>query len=210
MDLNIQQVIMQCAPSVPGELMRSLVNRESNFKQFAIGMDAKQGYVKQPQNLQEAVQTIGELKKAGRSFSIGLGQIHISNIERYNLSWEQAFDPCVNLHTSELILWQFYNQALNKGYSGSGALFAMLRGYNSGDVEGAVSNEYASAILRNANLTDYSLAKEGYKDIKVNVTFNDFKQTQEASKEEDKENQHDFFSNNSNTSDDFFQRNKTN
>lgn len=212
MDIGIvQEVIQQCAPSVPKELMRALVRRESDFKQFAIGMDSKHGYVKQPSNLQEAVETIEELRKAGRSFSVGLGQIHISNVVSYNLSWEQAFDPCVNLHTSEIILWQFYNKALNKGYSGSGALFAMLRGYNSGNVEGAVSNEYASAILKNASLGDYKLNSEGYKNINLNVKLSNLKVvSNEANEEEIKQEQHDFFSNKSNTNDDFFKRNKTN
>lgn len=207
----IQQIIEECAPSIPQALMKSLVARESNFKQFAIGMDAKQGYVKQPETLEDAVKTIGELKKAGRSFSVGLGQIHISNIEKYNLSWEQAFDPCVNLHTSELILWQFYNQAVSKGYSGASALFAMLRGYNSGNIEWSVSNGYASAILKNANVSNYAVLNEGYANTKVKVSLNALKPNDAVTEEGNKNNeQQDFFSNNSNTSDDFFQRNKLN
>ena len=140
-------VLDQCAPQVSPVLMQALVRVESAWQPFAIGMDKTQGVVKQPASLPEAVATAKELVAAGRKFSVGLAQIHVSNVALYGMNWEQAFDVCQNLAVGQKILWNFYFRASASGYTGVAAIWAALRGYNSGGVDRAISDEYASRIF---------------------------------------------------------------
>ncbi|MDM0116774.1 lytic transglycosylase domain-containing protein [Variovorax sp. J22R133] len=140
-------LIERCAPEVSPVLMQALVRNESAGRPLAIGMDKGQGTVKQPATLGEAIATAKELTAAGRKFSVGLAQIHISNVALYGMTWEQAFDACQNLAVGQKILWNFYHRASASGYSGVAAIWAALRGYNSGGVERAVSDEYANRIF---------------------------------------------------------------
>jgi type IV secretion system protein VirB1 len=137
----------QCAPQVSPVLMQALVRSESAWQPFAIGMDKAQGTVKQPASLPEAIATAKELAAAGRKFSVGLAQIHVSNVALYGMTWEQAFDACQNLAVGQKILWNFYYRAAASGYSGVAAIWAALRGYNSGGVDRAISDDYANRIF---------------------------------------------------------------
>ncbi len=137
----------QCAPQVSPVLMQALVRTESAWQPLAIGMDKAQGTVKQPATLVEAIATAKELAASGRKFSVGLAQIHVSNVALYGMTWEQAFDACENLAVGQKILWNFYHRASASGYSGVAAIWAALRGYNSGGVDRAMSDEYANRIF---------------------------------------------------------------
>lgn len=141
------ELIDACAPTVSPVLMQALVRTESGGRPFAIGMDHAHGAVRRPSTLAEAVSTAKALTAAGRKFSVGLAQIHVSNVALYGLTWEQAFDPCQNLATGQKILWNFYHRAAASGYSGVATLWAALRGYNSGGVGRAVSDDYANRIF---------------------------------------------------------------
>ena len=137
----------QCAPQVSPVLMQALVRTESAWQPLAIGMDRAQGVVKQPSTIEEAVATARSLAAAGRKFSVGLAQIHVSNVALYGMSWEQAFDACQNLGVGQKILWNFYHRASASGYSGVPAIWAALRGYNSGGVDRSISDDYAGRIF---------------------------------------------------------------
>jgi type IV secretion system protein VirB1 len=137
----------QCAPQVSPVLMQALVRTESAWQPLAIGMDKAQGTVKQPETLAEAIATAKQLAASGRKFSVGLAQIHVSNVALYGMTWEQAFDACANLAVGQKILWNLYHRASASGYSGVAAIWAALRGYNSGGVDRAVSDEYANRIF---------------------------------------------------------------
>ena len=145
--MQVDALLRDCAPQISPVLMQALVRAESAWQPFAIGMDKAQGTVKQPASLSEAVATAKELAAAGRKFSVGLAQIHVSNVNLYGMTWEQAFDACENLAVGQKILWNFYHRASASGYSGVAAIWAALRGYNSGGVDRAVSDEYANRIF---------------------------------------------------------------
>jgi len=140
-------LIEHCAPEVSPVLMQALVRIESAGRPLAIGMDRAHGAVKQPETLQEAVVTAKALAASGRKFSVGLAQIHMSNVALYGLTWEQAFDACQNLQVGQKILWNFFHRATASGYSGVAAIWAALRGYNSGGVDRSISDDYASRIF---------------------------------------------------------------
>jgi type IV secretion system protein VirB1 len=150
MDLAVQMQIEQCAPAMNRALMSAMVRRESNFNRFAIGMDGKDAPVPQPRTLDEAVNTADGLLKMGKTFSVGLAQIHISNIKAMGIPWAMAFDGCTSLRNGQKIFEHFYAKAISAGFRGDGAVFSALRGYNSGSIYAAVSNKYASAIMVDA------------------------------------------------------------
>jgi type IV secretion system protein VirB1 len=145
--LTMADLLDQCAPQVSPILMQALVRTESAWRPFAIGMDTAHGTVKQPASLEEAVATAKALAAAGRKFSVGLAQIHVSNVTLYGMTWEQAFDACHNLAVGQKILWNFYHRASASGYSGVAAIWAALRGFNSGGVHRTVSDDYANRIF---------------------------------------------------------------
>ena len=136
-----------CAAGVDSRLFTSLVRQESNFNPYAIGLDGKAVLKTQPKSYEEAVKTAVNLAREGKGFSVGLAQVHISNVVRYGMTWEQAFDPCMNLRVGSAIYRNFYAQAIKAGYRADGATFAALRGFNSGSVHNPVSNGYARDIL---------------------------------------------------------------
>lgn len=139
--------ISRCAPEVPPVLMNALVRAESAGRPLAIGMDAGGGSVPQPSTLAEAVAAAEALATAGRTFSVGLAQIHVSNVKRYGLSWTQAFDGCTNLATGQRVLGHFLRRAGDAGYGGAAVLRAALRGYNSGSVHATAADGYARRVL---------------------------------------------------------------
>lgn len=136
-----------CAPDIDAALVVRLVKRESSFNPFAIGLDGRAALRPQPQNFDEAVATAERLIKQGINFSAGAAQIHIGNIRRLGLTWRQVFHPCTNLHYAQSIFLYFHGRAIAAGLRGDHAVFATLRGYNSGRIHAAVSNDYAAAIL---------------------------------------------------------------
>ena len=140
-------IIETCAAGVDARLFTSLVRRESNFNPFAIGLDGKAVLKAQPRSYEEAVKTAVNLRRQGIGFSVGLSQVHISNVVRLKMTWQEAFDPCTNLRTGSEIFRGFYTQAVQAGYRSDSAVFAALRGFNSGSVHNPVSNGYAKAIL---------------------------------------------------------------
>ena len=140
-------LFQQCAPALDARLTTSLVRQESSFNPYAIGLDGKAVLQRQPRSLEEAIATVEELQKENQQFSVGLAQIHVSNIKRFGLTWTQAFDPCTNLKYGQAVLIDFHQNALKAGFKQDGAVFAALRGYNSGDIHAKVSNGYATEIL---------------------------------------------------------------
>ena len=154
-------LLEQCAPQLPARLMDALVRVESSWRPMAIGMDAGEVPVRQPRTMTQAVAQAKALASAGRRFSVGLAQIHVSNITRYGMSWEQAFDPCLNLEAGQRILQGFYRHARTAGYVGLAATHAALRGYNAGAIDRAASASYAKRVV--------AYAQGGPSALRVNV-----------------------------------------
>lgn len=154
--------IEQCGNGVDSQLFASLVKQESNYNPYAIGMDGKDALKPQPQSYEEAVAVADRLVSEGKKFSVGLGQVHISNVQRYGLTWEQAFDPCTNLRVASKILRAFHSKAIKSGYASEDALFAALRGYNSGNVHFRGSDGYARNILGRINAATASIGEGAF------------------------------------------------
>jgi len=97
--------------SVPSEVMHHVVQVESAFNPYAIGVVGGR-LVRQPRNLPEALATVHMLEGRGFNFSIGLAQVNRYNLGKYGLdSYEKAFEPCANLTAGSKILAECYHRA---------------------------------------------------------------------------------------------------
>ena len=99
--------------AVPAEVMQHVVNVESGYNPFAIGVVGGQ-LIRQPQNLGEAIATVHMLDSKGYNYSLGLAQVNRANLGKYGLtSYDQAFDVCPNLTAGARILSECYASSGN-------------------------------------------------------------------------------------------------
>lgn len=97
--------------SVPNEVMHHVVQVESAFNPYAIGVVGGR-LVRQPRNLPEALATVRMLEGRGFNFSLGLAQVNRYNLSKYGIdSYEKAFEPCTNLTAGSKILAECYHRA---------------------------------------------------------------------------------------------------
>ena len=139
--------------AVPAEVMQYVVNVESGYNPYAIGVVGGQ-LVRQPQNLGEAVATAQMLQSKGYNYSLGLAQVNRDNLSKYGLtSYEQAFDVCPNLTAGARILSECYASSGNDWgksfscyYSGN-----FITGYRDGYVQKIYDSINSSAGVAAAN-----------------------------------------------------------
>lgn len=97
--------------AVPGEIMRHVVQVESSFNPYAIGVVGGR-LVRQPRTLAEALATARMLEEKGYNFSVGLAQVNRYNLAKYGLSsYERAFQTCPNLQAGARILAECHQRA---------------------------------------------------------------------------------------------------
>ena len=94
---------LACAPQVHPDTARAIVAVESAFNPFAIGVVGG-ALERQPRTRAEALATVKALDAGGWNYSLGLGQINISNFPRLGLSAESALDPCTSLNAMQAVL----------------------------------------------------------------------------------------------------------
>jgi len=139
--------------AVPAEVMQHIVNVESGYNPYAIGVVGGQ-LVRQPQNIGEAVATVQMLESKGYNFSLGLAQVNRSNLSKYGLtSYQQAFDICPNLTAGARILSECYASSGNDWgksfscyYSGN-----FVTGYQDGYVQKVFDSINRGSQLAAAN-----------------------------------------------------------
>jgi type IV secretion system protein VirB1 len=119
--------VMNCQElAVPIAIMRHVVDVESAFNRYAIGVVGGR-LLRQPTNLPEAIATARMLERRGFNFSVGLAQVNRYNLAKYGLSsYSKAFDTCPNLQAGARILADCYiragtdwGRALSCYYSGN-------------------------------------------------------------------------------------------
>lgn len=135
--------------AVSAEIMHHVVNVESSFNPYAIGVVGGR-LVRQPKNLPEALATVGMLEGKGYNFSIGLAQVNRYNIAKYGLnSYQQAFEVCPNLQAGSRILAECFarsggdwGKSLSCYYSGN-----FTTGYRHGYVQKVFASMRESTAL---------------------------------------------------------------
>jgi type IV secretion system protein VirB1 len=101
---------MACAPQVHADTAHALVRVESDFNPWAIGVVGG-ALLRQPRQRAEALATAQALQANGSNFSVGLGQINVSNFARLGLTLESAFEPCSNLAAMQSVLAECFDRA---------------------------------------------------------------------------------------------------
>ena len=144
--------VLACAPQVHAETARALVQVESDFNPWAIGVVG--GVLeRQPQGRAEALATARALRQAGWNFSVGLAQINVANVDRFGLTFEDALDPCTNLAAMQAVLRECFDRASDTephaGYP-QAALRAALSCYYSGNFTTGRQQGYVHRVVRAA------------------------------------------------------------
>jgi type IV secretion system protein VirB1 len=140
-------LIQECAPEINIETVSSIVQVESDFNSYAIGVVGAR-LVRQPRNLEEAVATARYLEDHGYNFSVGLLQVNRSNFGRYALDLRRAFDPCENLRAGSSILRECFDAAKKKiGGDDQSALRAALSCFNTGNFTTGFRNGYVQRVV---------------------------------------------------------------
>lgn len=136
--------------SVPNEVMHHVVQVESAFNPYAIGVVGGR-LVRQPRNLPEALATVRMLEGRGFNFSLGLAQVNRYNLAKYGIeSYEKAFEPCTNLTAGSKILAECYHRA--SGDWGKSFSCYYSGNFSTGFRHGYVQKIYAS--LRQGRAAD--------------------------------------------------------
>ncbi|CAE6968345.1 lytic transglycosylase domain-containing protein [Paraburkholderia domus] len=158
--LDFNSLAQQCAPNVHPTTLQAVVKTESGFNPYTIGVVGGH-LVRQPHDRAEAVATAKALEANDINFSMGLGQVNRTNLARYGLTYETAFDPCENLRAGSAILHDCYERATAAMGQGAPALRAAISCYYSGNFtrgEAADANgtSYVQRVVANAQTAEGS------------------------------------------------------
>ncbi len=147
---------LACAPAVHPDTARALVDVESAFNPWAIGVVGG-ALDRQPRSRTEALATAHLLRASGRDFSVGLGQINVRNLRRLGLSLEAAFEPCANLTAMQALLIECFDRApASRGGASQWQLRQALSCYYSGDFSTGFHHGYVLKVVQAAKGTKHS------------------------------------------------------
>jgi len=153
--LDFATLAQQCAPQISPVTMAAIVQTESGFNPYAIGV-VRGRLLRQPENAAEAVATAHALAAAGWNFSVGLAQVNRANWSAYGLTEQSAFDPCHNLAAGAAVLEGCFTAARSAQIDGrrdpQAALRAGLSCYASGNFLTGYRTGYVQRVVDNARV----------------------------------------------------------
>lgn len=121
--LALIPLLLSCAATVHPDTIRDIAWVESRLNPYAVGVVGGKGLM--PKTHQSALDGIKQLDAEGKSYSVGLMQIHKSNFSKYGVTAKELLDPCTNLSVFEKVLVDCYTRgktlprALSCYYSGN-------------------------------------------------------------------------------------------
>ncbi|PRP68799.1 hypothetical protein BUE93_20345 [Chromobacterium amazonense] len=124
----------QCAPGVHPTTLQGIVQTESGWHPYAIGVLGGR-LARQPRSHAEAVATAQDLARQGYNFSLGLGQVNRYNLARLGETYASVFHPCRNLKAGSAILQDCYQRARARFGHEQQALHAALSCYYAGNFQ---------------------------------------------------------------------------
>lgn len=130
--LEFLAMAQECAPTVSPQTMAAVVNVESGYNPYAIGVVGGR-LAHQPKSHEEAVVTAKQLELDGWNFSLGVAQVNRHNLPKFGINYEQAFDPCTSLRVGSKILEDCYVRATKRTPEQQAALQAAFSCYYSGN-----------------------------------------------------------------------------
>jgi len=99
----------QCQNIVDSNILFSIAKVESSLNPNAIAIVGSNKKIKKLSK-KEAIEFAKTAKEKGKNISLGLMQINISNFKKYNMSIDNAFNPCFNIKIGAKI----YDQCLKR------------------------------------------------------------------------------------------------
>jgi type IV secretion system protein VirB1 len=151
--VEFAMVAALCAPHVHPVTLSSVVMQESRGAVYAIGVNGDYKLLRQPQSLEEAIETAEWLRAEGYDFDAGLGQINSRNFDRLGLSIPDLFNPCKNLRAAATVLTECYTRSADRFGEGQVALQAALSCYNTGDFRRGITNGYVQKVTAHVTVT---------------------------------------------------------
>lgn len=136
-----ENILKQCASSVPKNVALAIISQESGFNPLAIGVNRAKISFKKPKNQSEAIYIAKKLIEAGHNIDMGYAQINSANLKVLNLSVNQIFDPCINLKAMQFILNDCYARA-----KGNNRLQKAFSCYNTGNYSLGFKNGYVNKV----------------------------------------------------------------
>lgn len=140
------ELIQACAPSTPVPIAQAIIQTESGFNPYAIGVN-KGKQVSQPKTYNEAVIVAKKLIANGGNIDLGLAQINSANLKRLGLSIEQVLQPCNNLKAMQYILSNCYHSSGSNGYGTK--MQRAFSCYNTGNHRNGFYNNYVNKVTKN-------------------------------------------------------------
>lgn len=144
--MALPAMVQQCAPAVQPDTMRRIVQVESGFNPFAIGVVGGR-LERQPKTEAEAVATAQWLLREGYNFSLGLAQVNRYRLAEHGLTLAGAFDPCANLRAGAAILKDCYQRALRARHDEQAALRDAFSCYYSGNFTTGYRQGYVLKVV---------------------------------------------------------------
>lgn len=113
---SLVALLTACSLNVSSDLLHPLIKIESNFNPYAIGLVGG-SLDHQPTNLNDFLDTISILDSSNKNYSVGLAQINIKNLNRYQIPVLDAIEPCNNIKIASVILKDCYLKYKNIGHT---------------------------------------------------------------------------------------------
>ncbi|WP_061499852.1 lytic transglycosylase domain-containing protein [Acetobacter malorum] len=150
-----------CAAFVAPDTTTAIITQESGGNPLAVHVNGLKQQPRQPQNMQEAVQTATVFIMRGYSVDLGLMQVNSRNLPALGLRVADAFEPCANIHAGATVLAADYVEASKTTGPGRTALLAALSAYNTGNFyEGFLNGYVGRYTLIPAGLMQYAQEQE--------------------------------------------------
>ena len=143
--IDLDAMLVRCAPTVHVTTMRRLVEIESSFNPYAIGVVGAR-LQRQPRSYQEALATITWLDANDFNYSVGLAQINRHNFRPHGLTPALALQACPNLAAGAAILGSCFRRA-SLHNAPQAALRAAFSCYESGNFTTGFRDGYVQKII---------------------------------------------------------------
>jgi len=150
---NFSTLAQNCASEIHQDTLRRIVNVESSFNPFAIGVVGGR-LERQPKNREEAIVTAQWLENNGFNYSVGLAQVNKKNFRQYGLTLQTAFETCPNLHAGGEILKDCFSRAKKNNRSEQEALRDAFSCYYSGNFITGYKLGYVQKIVGTTTTTE--------------------------------------------------------
>jgi type IV secretion system protein VirB1 len=138
---------LACSPQVHPDTARAIASVESSFNPYAIGVVGGE-LRRQPRTRAEALATINALQADGWNYSVGIGQINVSNFARLGLTPGSALDPCTSLTAMQSVLGECYARAESNHATVQYALRFALSCYYSGNFSTGLRHGYVRKVVK--------------------------------------------------------------